>query len=402
MIRKKILVLTPRYPYPVIGGDRLRIYEVCKALAAECDLTLLSLCESIDELNMPLPEDGIFRRIARVFLPRWQSYLNCFFAFPVRKPLQVAYYQSKVFAKKFDELINDHDAVLCHLIRTSEYALGCNKPVVTEFTDAISLNYARIKNLAKSGGVKNLIFSLEQSRLERYEKDVGSRSDLNVFVSSVDANYLFPENTPEGLKTLVCSNGVDVQAYPFNIQRRSREIAFIGNMQSVQNMDAAIWFAKEVMPLITEEGFTFKVVGRISQANQIRLNGYDGVRAIGGVTSVVDAVSTSFIGVCPMRIGAGVQNKILEYMALGLPCVTSSMGYEGLEAMRDRELIVEDEPKKIAERIKGLYANEKQRFELARAARSYVELNHSWRARLDPLVASIQSLNTSRVAAMPF
>lgn len=392
MKNRKLLVLTPRFPYPVIGGDRLRIYEVCKALSKEYELTLLSLCETKEEMSMALPNDGIFTRVERIYLPKWQSFLNCLFALPTRTPLQVAYYRSGKFRASFKKLASMHDVVFCHLIRTTEYAVGSGLPLIVEFTDAISLNYLRVKKLSKRRNAKGRIYSLEQSRLEAYEKSVGQKSKLNVFVSSYDANYLFPPGTEASHRTLVCSNGVDVSAYPFVRNRRSREIAFIGNMFSVQNMDAALWFAEEVMPLLIDDGFTFKVVGRISNANKARLNKYQGVDATGSVESIVEAVSTSFLGVCPMRIGAGVQNKILEYMALGLPCITSSLGLEGLQAEPDKELFVSDNASDIAAKVKDLFHDVDMHSRISQNARFYVETNHSWSAKLRPLVASVEEV----------
>lgn len=391
-MKKKLLVLTPRYPYPVIGGDRLRIYQVCKALADQFDLTLLSLCETQEELEMPLPDDGVYQAVHRVYLSKWRSYFNCLLALPTRKPLQVAYYQSRDFAAAFAENLHGHDAVLCHLIRTSEYAEECGKPIITEFTDAISLNYSRVKDLAKNGGAKNFIYALEQARLKSYERQVGKRSSMNVFVSNVDVGYLFPPESEERKKSWVFSNGVDVEAYPFKPNRHSKEIAFIGNMQSVQNMDAALWFAKFVMPLLASDGFTFKVVGRISAGNKERLNSFSGVEATGGVDSVVAVLDESFIGVCPMRIGAGVQNKILEYMALGLPCIASSMGYEGLQAEIDRDIFVLDTKEDIARKIKQLYSSPEDYREAAAAGRQYVLERHSWHGKLQGYVTGISRL----------
>lgn len=385
-------MLTPRFPFPVIGGDRLRIYELCRQLSSEYELTLLSLCETQEEMSMAVPTNGIFSRVERFLLPPWRSYLNCLFALMSGRPLQVAYYQSKSFRKKFQELVVQHDAVFCHLIRVAEYALGCDKPVIVEFTDAISLNYSRVKSLARNGGIKNRIYAFEQSRLECYEKYVGQKSSLNVFVSDIDANFLFSGDLEAKNKTIVCSNGVDVGFYPFSPVRKSQEIAFIGNMQSVQNMDAALWFAKHVMPLLAEDGFKFKVVGRISDTNAARLLRYKGVIVTGGVDSVADAVADSFMGVCPMRIGAGVQNKILEYMALGLPCITSSMGYEGLEAIPGSDLYVVDEPEEMAKKIVWLSLHSEERNRIAHNARAYVEKNHSWSARLKPLMNKMNYL----------
>ena len=96
--KKKLLVLTPRFPYPVIGGDKLRIYHLCRVLSRRFSLTLLSMCESDDEMHAALPDDGVFDRVERVFLSRRRSYLNTLLALPTRTPLQVAYYRSRAFA----------------------------------------------------------------------------------------------------------------------------------------------------------------------------------------------------------------------------------------------------------------------------------------------------------------
>lgn len=120
--RKSILVLTPRFPYPVIGGDRLRIFEICKELSKNYDLTLASLCESKSEVEYDLPEDGVFKNVHRVYLPKWKSYLNCIVALPQDKPLQVAYYSSLKFRRLVNKLSESHNIILPHLIRTADYA----------------------------------------------------------------------------------------------------------------------------------------------------------------------------------------------------------------------------------------------------------------------------------------
>ncbi len=120
-VRKKILVLTPRFPYPVIGGDRLRIYELCKELSKKYSLTLLSLCESKAEIELHIPNDGVFSEVHRVLLPKINSYINCLFALPTQIPLQVAYYKSNKFKKMAEQLAVTHDLILPHLIRVADY-----------------------------------------------------------------------------------------------------------------------------------------------------------------------------------------------------------------------------------------------------------------------------------------
>ena len=148
--RRKILVLTPRFPYPVVGGDRLRIYQVCKALAEHNDLTLLSFCETEAEMALPIPDDGVFTNVERVLLTRAHSYWNTLKVLFTKTPMQVGYYQSRRFAERAEVLIQNHDAVLCHLIRTAEYARNASIPRFLEMTDAISMNYRRARSHARA------------------------------------------------------------------------------------------------------------------------------------------------------------------------------------------------------------------------------------------------------------
>jgi glycosyltransferase involved in cell wall biosynthesis len=392
--RKKLLILTPRFPYPVIGGDRLRIYFLCKELSKSYDLTLLSLCESREELNMPLPDDGVFTKVERVLLPRWRSYFNCILALPTSTPLQVAYYKSSLFKEKFDDLIVDQNMVLAHLVRSCSYLFDTDLPKVIEMTDAISLNYKRVKTIAKSGGIKNLIYSIEQSRLEKFEKTAIEKSDLSIFVSSIDKDYLLPdENDSLRDRVVVCSNGVDLETMPFDYKPDGQTIVFIGSMSTVQNLDAARWFANEVMPVLKAHGsFTFKIVGRIGKSNFDEFNNIDGVLATGIVDSVADAVKGAFAGVCPMRLGAGVQNKILEYMALGLPAITSKLGHEGIDAVEGKQLLVADTVGEYVKHLVALSSNRVMADKLSSNGREFIINNHSWSSMLKPLVLKIDKL----------
>ena len=99
-MKKSLLIVTPRYPYPVIGGDRIRIYYLCKALSQHFEVSLLSLCETREEMASPLPEDGVFSSIERIYYPKWRSWINALLAIPTRSPLQVAYYGSSLLARR--------------------------------------------------------------------------------------------------------------------------------------------------------------------------------------------------------------------------------------------------------------------------------------------------------------
>ncbi len=390
--RPRILVLTPRYPYPVIGGDRLRIYQVCKALAPTCDLTLLSLCDSKDELMAPLPTDGVFQRVERILLPRWRSVLSVLGALLTRVPLQVAYYRSAEFNRRIQQLLPEHDAGLAHLIRTGDYVRHSPKPIFLEMTDAISLNYQRVKAVGSKHHWKSWVYAVEARRLLDYERKAVNEFAGVALVSAIDRDFLLQSQANP--RVLVCSNGVDVSHLPFS--RRSdaeRVIVFIGNMTTVQNLDACQYFIEEVLPLLRRHGdFRFRIVGRMHAADAARLNATAGVEVRANVASVADEVGDAYAAVAPMRLGAGVQNKVLEYMALGLATVSSRIGLEGLNAEPDKALLVAGSADEWVTQLLTLWRDTAQRGRMAENARRYVESEHMWQSMLAPMVASVHCI----------
>ncbi|THB65914.1 MAG: glycosyltransferase [Gammaproteobacteria bacterium] len=388
--KEKFLVLTPRFPFPVIGGDRLRIYFLCKELSKEYDLTLLSLCETQEEMEMDVSYDKVFSRVERVFLPKWRSYINCLLSLPTKKPLQVAYYHSIHFKNKIHELLPGHAGGLAHLVRTGGYIKSLDIPKFLEMTDAISMNYERVGKVAKSSGLKNFVYSIEQKRLKVYEEQIAKDFDCSLLVSQVDKDYLYNPGSSVYSKVLVCSNGVDTDSMIYELPKKSKQLVFIGNLFSVQNLDAALWFSNNIMPLLRRHGdFTFKVIGRIKDKDRQKFSGIDGVVLTGAVDSVVAEARDALAGICSVRLGAGVQNKILEYMALGLPAITSSVGLEGLEAKPDKDILVANAPEEYVEVILSLAKDYELTKKISTNGRKYVETYHSWQSRMAPAIDMI-------------
>ncbi|RDL31284.1 glycosyl transferase family 1 [Photobacterium damselae] len=388
-----ILVITPRFPYPVIGGDRLRIYEICKELSKNHNLILASLCETQEELEFEIPDDAVFNSVHRVFLPKWKSYLQCILSLPTKTPLQVAYYKSSQFSKLIDNLSRDHDLVLSHLIRMADYAKDLPNKKVLEMTDAISMNYSRVCETKNNTGLKGFIYRLEKERLNCYEKEIAEKFDCNVLVSKYDKDFLFLPKTDVYDKTLVCSNGVDISKLTYEFSPNKKEVVFIGNMFSAQNFDAAMWFAKECLPLLRKHGdYTFKVIGRIKPDDEIKLKRHEGVIITGAVDCIITHARGAIAGICSVRLAAGVQNKILEYMALGLPTITTTTGLEGLDSIPDKDILVADLPQDFVQLILRLENDVHYAEKLSANARKYVEVHHSWSGKLAPLSAKVNQI----------
>ncbi|WP_275922360.1 glycosyltransferase family 4 protein [Burkholderia sola] len=279
-----------------------------------------------------------------------------------------------------------------HLVRCAEYVRKSDKPRILEMTDAISLNYSRVKQLKNARGLKSRVFGIEAKRLLEYERTIVDDFDLSVLVSRTDRDYLFPGASRKNV--MVCSNGVDLSGLPYTTRSMaSRIVIFIGDMRTVQNQDMCHFFAGAVLPLLRKRAdYRFRIVGSIAPALAERFRAYEGVEVTGRVESVAQAASDGAIGVCPMRIGAGVQNKILEYMALGLPVVTTSLGHEGLGAEGGRELLIADTPEEFVDCIEQLVADEAASVEMTARARTFVEREHGWERMIAPLVEKVNAL----------
>jgi glycosyltransferase involved in cell wall biosynthesis len=391
-IRPKILVLTPRFPYPVVGGDRLRIYEICKELAKYSDLTLLSICENTDEMTYEIPHDGVFCNVHRVILPKWQAYYNVLSNLFGSKPLQVSYYQSRKFKALLKSLASKHDLLFAHLIRMAHYMDESPLPGVVEMTDAISMNYERSQRVASTFNFLSIVHRIEVKRLKLYEKKAIEKYDLLSFVSKTDSDFLYGKDNVD--KVIVCNNGVDTNILKFGLpSNRLPVVAFIGNMKSMQNRDAASWFAKKVLPLLRKNGdFRFRIVGQIEDRHRAMFESIEGVHVTGKVDSVAVAAKECFSAVCPVRIGAGVQNKLLEYMAVGLPSVSTSIGVEGLAVEDGRELWVANSPEEFVSILMYIWENEASIQSIISNARAYVNNNHIWSETLHELTQSVADM----------
>ena len=392
--RTRLLVLTSRFPYPVVGGDRLRLYRICVELAKDHELTLLSLCDDRTDLDAAVPDDGVFAHVERFHLPTWRSWLASLAAIPSRTPLQVAYYRSGPFAARARELASTHDGVLAHLIRTGAAVADLPGPKFLELTDAISLNYERAKDASARHWLdpRTLAYRLETGRLKPFEQRIVDRFDRSFLVSDVDLDHLFASGDPRRGRVLVVGNGVDTDALAYAFAPAGTDVAFIRTLASLQNFDAALHFAADVLPLVRKArpATRFRVVGRIEPDDAERLGALDGVDVTGEVDAVADAVHGTAVGVAPLRIGAGVQNKVLEYFALGLPCVSTPLALEGFGAADGRDLLVAESAQAQAAAVLRLLDDRVLAERLAKSARDYVERHHSWSQVLAPLRQTVR------------
>jgi sugar transferase (PEP-CTERM/EpsH1 system associated) len=356
----------------------LRTFQTVKHLSRRHRVTIASFVEHPSEAEAAAPYRELYDGLIPVVLRKQQSYLNCLRGLASSEPLQVHYYASPAMhaAVKSELKTKRYDAVFCHLIRMAQYLpADTNVRKVLDFCDAISLLHERSVAL-RHGMRSSLINAVEAKRVGPYERACIRKADVSIFISSVDADY-FQRAGVKG-HIAVMSNGVDIDAFPFNSgPRDENRIVFVGNMRTFPNTDAVAYFVEEVFPLIraARPQSVFYVVGNEPSERVQKLHDGRHVIVTGRVDSVVPYLSGAAVTVAPMRAAAGIQNKILESLAVGTPVVTTHVGAEGLDP---NLLAVTDSTEEFARATLELMQNESKRRARSLAGRAYVETHCTW------------------------
>ena len=372
----KVLVITPRYPYPIHGGDVLRIYNICKFIKENGhEIDLMSFYTENDIIDDSLK--NIFTKIILVKRNKKLSILKSFLYLFTYKPSQVGYYNQKNFKIQFEKICNNYDKIISHLCRMGEYINynNCFNKTILEMTDAISLNYNR--SLSHFNGIKKAFFFYEMKKMQKYEQLCLEKFSKVVVVSDIDKNYLEKRKKRDNLFTI--TNGYDSQNKNF-FSFKNKTIIFIGNMRTNANHNMVVFFVRNVLPEIQKvhPNVIFKVIGAEPKKELLQLKNKIGFEITGEVDKISDEIENSSLSVCPMFFGAGVQNKILESMAFGIPVVTTNIGLEGLIQGSEAYAFIANDRKEFITKINKLLNDKKQLEVASKKSLNFMLNNYQW------------------------
>lgn len=390
MTRPRLLFCTSRFPYPVIAGYGLRVFNLTSQLAKFFDITLVSLgsppSKDIEEFK---DRTGI---IAIHCIPhgRITSLCGVIKALLTGKPLQVGYYSNPAFESLIRELTPKTDIGIFHLIRTSSVWKGDSSlPVVLEMCDAISANFSQTTQEAAWWSPWRVISAIEAPRTLRFEKGECKRFNLITMHAHKDAVYV---GIPDS-KLLVSTQGVNLTELPYKSPkgRSGRSIVLIGKMDFFPNWHGAEWFAKTVLPLLPND-VTLKVVGDCSAKIRSRLEALPRVTVTGRVESLSVACDDAFAAIAPMYVATGIQNKVLEYFAMGLPSVVSPSVASGLLPSSQGTCYSATTPQEWSAAINRITSDLDAAERMTQLAREYALREHSWDRIGEEYVQRLQQL----------
>jgi len=375
----KICFVTPRFPYPPTKGDKLRVYQAIKHLSRDHQITLVAATdEPIGEADVAAVS-RFCNRVEIVPVSRLQSLTSVALRAPFSSlPLQTHFYDSATLRERLAAVLADErfDVIHASLIRILPYLWNVHDvPVVVDLMDAFSRSIALRKRTVSPA--LRWAYEIEERRVAAYERAACERFPLLFVCAEVDRLALHARNVS------VIRTCADLDTFEY--RRDGREdglVVMTGNMGYQPNVDAVNWFAKKVWPQVraARPQLRFRIVG-LRPARAIRaLAGTNGIEVTGAVRDVAAELQRATLSVCPMRVGSGMQIKVLESMATGTPMVATSFGNEGIEAVPGVELEIADDPQAFAGAVLGLLSDPVKRGKLAAAARLSSETNFTWSA----------------------
>ena len=381
----KLLILTSRVPWPLDKGDRLRIYHQIRYLSESHDIELVAIsadknneaaynelskyCSKIHFLNISATENAI-------------GVLKSFFT---NKPLQIGYFYNSSVKKQFLEILkaSNPDYVYGQLIRVAEYMQGIDIPTVLDLQDAFSKGLQRRAQMAK--GPFKWILNMEYKRMLAYEQnELSSFNGLSI-ITNAD-RLLLPENIQK--RTAIVPNGVDFDFFKPQKSVKKYNVVFTGNMSYAPNVMAAEFLIKEIMPLVWSHNAQITVLlAGSTPHNKVLALASDRVVVSGWLNDIRDAYAQSSIFVAPMQIGTGLQNKLLEAMAMELPCITSDLANMALKASGGNDILIGDnnDANSYAGHIIQLLNDADYSNNLAKKGNVFVKQNFDWKSAVDKL-----------------
>lgn len=385
----RILFVCSRPPYPPIDGARLRMFNLAKLLAREHEVDIVAISKG-HEYEQP---DDLFSTYNVFEEGSWRFYMRGFRGLLSRDPIQSHAYFSESMNSWVQERVSEYDLLFCTHLATAKYAEQLDIPKFIDLVDAVSESFVGIAG--DSSPPWKLIFRIEARRAKRYEKTIADQFDECFITTEND------RKTIDGKNITVLPNGVSSSLFESEMRiPDNNDIVFLGDLSTVANRSAVTWFVEEIFPEITSEidNVTFKIVGKSPPKKIRKLDERDDIVVTGFVDDPYEYIRQSVVSVAPVKVGGGIQNKVLESMALGTPVVTTELGATGIGANDGEHLLVRGSAKAFAQGVVDLLEDRDMAHEIGSSGREFIQKNYSWEKtgkQLNEAVAHALEQNTN-------
>ncbi|MFQ3326001.1 MAG: sugar transferase (PEP-CTERM/EpsH1 system associated) [Salibacteraceae bacterium] len=385
--KPKLLVLLSRIPYPLDKGDKLRAFHQIKDLNASYQVILCCLSTHKIDPEAERKLKAICFELKIIQLGYAGILWRLFLALFNDKPFQVAYFYSKKAQQELDAIIEKHlpKRFFCQLIRVAEYAKKYSIFSKTlDYMDALSIGMER--RAEKAPFYLKPIVSVEAKRLRNYEEKMFQYFEKKVIISLADKEHLTHSNSTE---IAVIPNGIDTEFFKSENRSKKTDILFTGNMGYLPNVESAQYLVKNILPILNSD-IAVQICGK-SPSYKVRSLAASNVEVTGWVDDIRTAYDEAKIFVAPLMLGSGLQNKLLEAMAMGLPCVTTPLANNALGAIPEEEILIASNEDEFKTQIERLLSDTDLHRNIAEKGHAFVTKNYNWQACNKRLMEVIES-----------
>jgi glycosyltransferase involved in cell wall biosynthesis len=387
----RIAFVTSRFPYPVEKGDKLRAFHQIRVLSQHHEVHLVAIShQHVSERDLQAMH-SYCTTIKVFYINKWLLPFQIVMGWLGGLPLQVSYFLDRTIKRKVQyHIIHlNPDHVFCQLIRASPYVRALPFRKTLDYMDVFSEGMRQLK---EKHGVFGFPFRWEAKRLAAYERTIYKDFDKHSIISTQDRSRLKLATSGQ---VAVIPNGVDESFLHYERKvSPTHDLVFVGNLGYGPNKAAVDVVVNTILPALKQKGLHPRVLIAGARPGR-RILGHHNtdVTVRGWVEDIREAYADGRIFVAPMFSGLGLQNKILEAMAMGLPCVTTSMVNNAIGAEHGKEIIVADTVKEMTAWIERLLHNKEMYDRISVSAKEFVMTHYRWEEQVQKLDEFIQTKN---------
>ena len=393
----QILFLAHRAPWPPDRGDRIRSWHMFEALTKLAPVHVAALCDNQADADIAHAKLAPLTASLCLEIRRRSRPAALLQSLVRREPASVTAFGHPGLARHISGLINHGH--ITHIVGFSgqmgQYIPPRDRfsgPVVMDFVDVDSAKFAAYAE-GEANPLSRRLYAREARMLAAYEGRLADRADASLFVSAAEAALFAQRSALNPARIHAMENGIDTVkfdpagGFATLAKRKGRLFVFTGQMDYRPNIEAVTWFANDILPIVRASypASIFAIVGRAPRQEVLALAALPGVEVTGEVPDVRPWLAAADVVVAPLLLARGVQNKVLEALAMARPVVASGAAAEGIDAAPGTHFVTANHSGEFASAIVKLLANPAAAAAMGLAARQRMIDRYGWEARLAPL-----------------
>lgn len=394
---ESLLFLAHRIPYPPNKGDKIRSYHFLKYLTDTYNVHLGTFIDDPNDWQYTDKLDAICAETCYLKLNPFEAKIKSLKGLLTGEALSLPYYKNQAMQDWVDSTIKTY-SIKKVFIFSSVMAQFINKTHDVEmFIDFVDVDSDKWRQYANSKkGLGAWVYQRESNYLLNYEKKIAKQAKVSFFVSEQEAD-LFKNLAPEVCEKITpINNGVDTdyfspeQTFTSPYPRNEDIIVFTGAMDYWANVDAVRWFAEDIFSHITKNypAVKFYIVGS-KPSKEVEALANNTVVVTGAVDDIRPYIAHAKLAVAPLRIARGIQNKVLEAMAMGKYVIATSAAMEGISYNEPLDVFVGDEVDVVIKQLEELLRKNSVTM-VSNNNREFVIAMYSWEKNVNKLVNSMQ------------